>query len=223
MIRPAALTLALLLAGPAGAATVLSVGDGDTIRVSDGGRRLTIRLACIDAPETAQSPYGAAARQRLQQLAPIGSAVTLRPQTTDKYGRTVAEVFANGQNVNLAMVSSGAAFAYRKYLSGCDRPAYLGAEAAAGRQRIGVWAVPGGIQRPWEWRKGTRQPAASTAAPFVPAAGAGAPAAAPAGGYTGGKLTCRQIGSYARAQELLRQGHTYLDRNGDGVACESLR
>ena len=49
------------------------------------------------------------------------------------------------------------------------------------------------------------------------------PAAAPAGGYSGRKLTCRQIGSYARAQELLRQGHGYLDKNGDGVACESLR
>ena len=30
-------------------------------------------------------------------------------------------------------------------------------------------------------------------------------------------------GSYARAQVLLRQGHTFLDKNGDGVACESLR
>ena len=39
----------------------------------------------------------------------------------------------------------------------------------------------------------------------------------------GRKLTCRQIGSFARAQELLRQGHTQLDRNGDGMACESLR
>ena len=46
---------------------------------------------------------------------------------------------------------------------------------------------------------------------------------APAGYYMGRKLTCRQIGSFARAQELLRQGHTYLDKNGDGVACESLR
>jgi hypothetical protein len=39
----------------------------------------------------------------------------------------------------------------------------------------------------------------------------------------GRKFTCRKIGSFARAQELLRQGHTYLDRSGDGVACESLR
>lgn len=209
MSRVSALALTLLLAAPASAATVVSVGDGDTLRVSDGGRRLTIRLACIDAPETGQSPYGAASRQRLQDLAPVGSEVALRPQTTDKYGRTVAEVFRNGQNVNLQMVSDGQAFAYRKYLTACDQAAYLGAETSAERQRSGVWSVPGGIQRPWDWRKGSGS---------TPAA-----AGAPAGAYTGRKLTCRQIGSYDRAQELLRQGHTYLDRNGDGTACESLR
>ena len=113
MLLPAPLALFLLLAGPAGAATVLSVGDGDTLRVSDGAKRLTIRMACIDAPETAQRPYGAASRQRLQELAPVGSVVTLRPQTIDRYGRTVAEMFRNGQNVNLAMESSGAAYPLR--------------------------------------------------------------------------------------------------------------
>ena len=80
------------------------------MRVSDGGKRLTIRMACIDAPETAQRPYGAASRQRQQELVPIGSVVSLRPQTIDKYGRTVAEVLCNGQEINLAMVSSGQVF-----------------------------------------------------------------------------------------------------------------
>jgi len=28
---------------------------------------------------------------------------------------------------------------------------------------------------------------------------------------------------FALAQKLLRQGHSYLDGNGDGEACESLR
>jgi endonuclease YncB( thermonuclease family) len=59
VIRPAPFALFLLLSGPVGAATVLSVGDGDTLRVVDGSKRLTIRMACIDAPETAQRPYGA--------------------------------------------------------------------------------------------------------------------------------------------------------------------
>ncbi|MBM5801152.1 MAG: excalibur calcium-binding domain-containing protein [Cyanobacteria bacterium K_DeepCast_35m_m2_023] len=31
------------------------------------------------------------------------------------------------------------------------------------------------------------------------------------------------MGSYAQAQMLLRQGHTYLDGDGDGEACEVLR
>ncbi len=38
------------------AAMVLSIGDGDTISVLERGQKLKVRLACIDAPETAQSP-----------------------------------------------------------------------------------------------------------------------------------------------------------------------
>lgn len=47
-------------------ATVLSIGDGDTIRVRQGGRPITVRLACIDAPEMAQQPYGQRACDYLQ-------------------------------------------------------------------------------------------------------------------------------------------------------------
>jgi len=32
-------------------ATVLSIGDGDTLCVRDGSHTLNVRLACIDAPE----------------------------------------------------------------------------------------------------------------------------------------------------------------------------
>jgi hypothetical protein len=138
----------------------------------------------------------------------VGSVVSLRPKTIDRNGRTVAGGVPGWPEHQPGDGEQRPGFAYRKYLAACDGSAYLGAEAAAQRQRVGVWAVPGGIQQPWDWRKGTRPPAASTAAPFPRAAGSAPPAAAPAGGYSGRKLTCRQIGSYARAQELLRQGHT---------------
>jgi hypothetical protein len=39
----------------------------------------------------------------------------------------------------------------------------------------------------------------------------------------GRRYRCSQIGTYAQAQVLLRQGHTYLDGNGVGEACEGLR
>ena len=35
-------------------ANVISIGDGDTLRVREGSRTLNVRLACIDAPETSQ-------------------------------------------------------------------------------------------------------------------------------------------------------------------------
>jgi endonuclease YncB( thermonuclease family) len=69
-------------------AEVLSIGDGDTIRVRQAGRAVTVRMACIDAPETAQSPWGQQARRYLQQRLPIGREVILEVKTTDRYGRT---------------------------------------------------------------------------------------------------------------------------------------
>lgn len=56
-MRPLLPALLLLTALPAQAATIVSIGDGDTLRVVDSGRQVTIRLACIDAPEMAQGPY----------------------------------------------------------------------------------------------------------------------------------------------------------------------
>jgi hypothetical protein len=41
---------------------------------------------------------------------------------------------------------------------------------------------------------------------------------------TSWRYTCKQIGSYADAQVfLVRQGHSHLDRDGDGEACEGLK
>ena len=132
-------------------ATVLSIGDGDTIRVRQSGRAVTVRLACIDAPETAQSPHGQQARSYLQQRLPVGREVRLEVKTTDRYGRSVAEVISD-ININLALVEDGQAFAYRQYLSGCDAKEYLDAEYRASRRGYGVWQVEGGITRPWDFR-----------------------------------------------------------------------
>ena len=41
---------------------------------------------------TAQSPYGQHARRYRQKRLPIGRAVTLNIQTTDRFGRSVAKI-----------------------------------------------------------------------------------------------------------------------------------
>ena len=158
----------LLAASPAAAQgmetppIVLSVGDGDTLTVLDGGHKRVVRLACIDAPELSQGAAGARAKAALQTLAPPGSSVTLKVQTTDRYGRTVAEVFRSGAPlpVNQALVRQGHAFVYWTYLQQCDGLAYGEAERAARSHQLGVWG-PGlgdgsglgeGLVRPWDYR-----------------------------------------------------------------------
>jgi len=199
---------ASLIATPTGAASILSVGDGDTITVSEGSGRIKIRLACIDAPETSQFPYGMEARRALQGLLPIGTQVTLRTKTTDRYGRSVAEVVKGSTNINQSLVGSGNAFVYWQYIGGCDRQTYSRLENDARLKGAGVWGVSGGIQRPWDYRRGRR---------------GGSSASSSNGASTSGRYRCGEIGSWSRAQDLLRQGHTYLDRDGDGEACESLK
>ena len=195
------------LANPA---RVISVGDGDTLTVNLAGGRTTIRLACIDAPESAQSPYGAESRAALQSLAPVGATVKIQGNKKDRYGRTVAEIVRGSTNVNLELVRRGDAFVYRAFLSRCERNAYMSAEKQAESARRGVWSVSGGITRPWDWRRGlvTRSTSStSTTSRIKPSS----------------RYRCAQVGSWANAQELLKQGHTYLDGDRDGVACESLR
>jgi len=185
-------------------ATVLSIGDGDTIRVSRQGLPITIRLACIDAPEMAQSPYGQQSRRYLQTRLVKGQEVTILPHTIDRYGRTVAGDLRPQHQPDHGGRWPGLRLS--PYLSGCNAKEYLDAEYRASRHRYGVWQVEGGITRPWDFRHGRT-------ANVIPD-----------GTTPGGRrYRCKEIASYARAQELLHQGHTYLDSNGDGEACESLK
>ena len=141
-----------LVSGPV---TLLSVGDGDTIRVKDkSGAKVTVRLACIDAPETSQGSSGKWSTQTLKGMIQ-GKSISIKPQVKDRYGRTVAEIYVGSPNINLQMVRKGAAFTYRQYLKQCDRDAYLNAESMAKREKQGVWG-PYQTQLPWEYRRSRR-------------------------------------------------------------------
>lgn len=133
-------------------AVVVSISDGDSLRMQLAGRQLRVRLACIDAPELTQNPWGQQARQALQRRLPPGQTVTLKVKTRDHYGRTVAEVIHTG-NIGLELVADGQAFADRQLLAQCDGQRYLEAAERARRRRAGVWQVSGGITRPWEVRR----------------------------------------------------------------------
>lgn len=140
-----------------GQTVVISTGDGDTLRVRENGKSITVRLGCIDSPERSQNPWGGAAASRLKALLPAGQVVQLRKLDTDRYGRSVAEVLVGGRSINLQMVTEGQALVYRQYLGNCDRTAYLNAEAAAKAQGAGVWNPQNPLKTmPWNYRRSSR-------------------------------------------------------------------
>ena len=124
-LQSIAIGLAALLLGasaPAAAMSTVTIRDcydGDTCRTTAGEK---IRLACIDTPELrgkrADPIPAKAARDHLREMV-VGQAVGLRRITTDRYGRTVGELFIDGTNVQQAMVASGHAEIFWKYASQC--------------------------------------------------------------------------------------------------------
>ena len=220
-------------------ATVVGVSDGDTITVLDAtNQQHKIRLAEIDAPERGQ-PWGDRSKQALSALV-FGKMVSVQQTDTDRYGRVVARVFGDGQDVNRAMVKDGHAWAYRRYLT--DQT-LLATEARARGERSGLWSMSDAqTVPPWEWRQGVRvaqaqldRRAASveqrerSSAPPVQSllSPAEEPADAPSlssGSFTcSGKRYCRQMSSCEEAHYYLQVcGVSSLDGNSDGEPCEML-
>jgi endonuclease YncB( thermonuclease family) len=152
------LAVALLLASVAALAEtiegrVVGVSDGDTITVLDSTKtQHKIRLAGIDAPESKQA-FGQASKKHLSDLV-FDREVTLECGKTDKYRREVCVVMVDGQDANLAQVTAGMAWWYRKYQKEQipeHRAQYQAAEIDAQRQRVGLWKDANPVA-PWEWR-----------------------------------------------------------------------
>lgn len=92
---------------------VTHVGDGDSIYVRplDGGKPFSIRLHGVDAPEICQQG-GAASRAALERRAK-GRQVRVTGKARDSYGRWVAQVFLDGEDLGGWMVGQGQAWSYR--------------------------------------------------------------------------------------------------------------
>ena len=128
--------------------------DGDTVEVQlSNGKIVKVRFSGIDTPEKGQSG-GIAARGALIEMLQ-GKDISIKAVDTDRYGRTVAVIYANGRNVNEMMVKSGYAWAYRKYLDGDLKEKMVQYETQARRSHRGLWWDKD-IQAPWEWREQKR-------------------------------------------------------------------
>jgi micrococcal nuclease len=93
---------------------VVGVSDGDTITVLGIGNVQTkIRLHGIDAPEAKQA-FGNVSKRTLSQLV-YGSQLRVLPRDTDRYGRTVADVYKGEAWINRVLIERGMAWVYLEY------------------------------------------------------------------------------------------------------------
>jgi len=129
---------------------ILSVIDGDTVRVAHpGGEEIWVRLSGIDCPESDQ-PWGRRAREALEALV-SGKTVRVEPQGTGRYGRVIGRILARGESVNRTLVEQGHCWAYERY---AEDMRLLELHAEAERAQRGLWSLPEEERMPpWEWRR----------------------------------------------------------------------
>ena len=141
---------------------VVSVADGDTITVKRDGESKKIRFCGMDANESEQEGGQEAKAYLKKLLDQTEGRVMITPIETDRYKRTVAEVFISLKDgseefIQEEMVKAGMARAYPQYISSCpNKDAILKAEQIGKQNRVGIWANPNSIP-PWEWRKQHRR------------------------------------------------------------------
>lgn len=149
---------ALVFGSCANAETVTTVHDGDSFHVAEFKQE--VRIWGIDAPEVHAppgvrghqegQPYGIEARDYLRSIL-MGKTVQLECPHAKSHKRPVCSVFLNGIDIGDNLVRFGLAF---------DEPhftqAYQSAEAEARSKGVGVWKLPNGGQRPWDYRRQMR-------------------------------------------------------------------
>jgi micrococcal nuclease len=147
------------------------VSDGDTLVLKRAdGKNLTVRFACVDAPEIPHSQkekrskisrdvnqfaWGVKAKTRIEELIKqTDNRVKLNITDSDPYGRKIAEVqLKNGTFLQQVLLKEGLAKVYHPYLNKCPSQNILQqAEAQARQQRIGIWGDRKFVD-PWDYRK----------------------------------------------------------------------
>jgi len=137
----------------------LKIIDGDTIKINNE----RIRFSGVDAPETnylgkKQLCYlnevkifcGKLSTEKLKEKIGNNSVSCEREKNKDRYGRTIAECFVNGESLSKFLVRNGYAFDYAIY----SKKKYSEDEKYAKMNKLGLWNMK--FEYPWQWRKKIR-------------------------------------------------------------------
>jgi endonuclease YncB( thermonuclease family) len=145
---------------PAARETVVSIVDGDTVRITPALFGVTsLRFLDIDSAEIGgdtQEPWATAALIELQRLLPVGGEVTIETdvQRIDPFGRVLGHVVrADGLNVNREQLRLGQAVLFVIWPNVTHFAEYRSAQIEAQAAARGIWSASAPLRElPFEYR-----------------------------------------------------------------------
>lgn len=202
---------------------VVKVVDGDTIDVSIEGKTERVRYIGIDTPETVDPRksvecFGKEASDKAKEVL-TGKSVYLESDATqsdrDKYGRLLRYIFLeDGTHVNKFMISEGYASEYTYNVPYRYQSEFKKAESDARNAKKGLWADDACSD------VGTN----TSTPPPTPS-----PSPSPTPTPSGVDKDCADFDTQSEAQAYFEAGggspsynFDRLDKDRDGIACESL-
>ena len=136
--------------------------DGDTILVKVGEETATVRIVGIKAfdPDLNKDPFAVYGREAVSQIARVARDKRIRVLThvpaKDKFGRILATLYVDDQDLALGLVRDGVAMVYTAFPFP-QMQVYLREQAAARAERKGLWGDPLALTRAdalgVEWRE----------------------------------------------------------------------
>lgn len=129
-------------------AEVVSVTDGDTIKVRINGQVESVRFLLVDTPETnhprlGEQPFGQEAKDFTKKMLE-GKTVQLEKDVSDrdKYGRLLYYLYVDGKSVQEELLRNGlarVAYVYAPNTKYVDQ--YYEIQKEAQRKGIGIWSI----------------------------------------------------------------------------------
>ncbi|MFJ8261748.1 thermonuclease family protein [Rummeliibacillus sp. NPDC094406] len=131
---------------------VVSIMDGDTIKVKYKGETKKVRYLLVDAPEMyhkkiGEQPFGREAQARNREILNNAKDVSLEFDVggkEDKYGRLLAYVFADGKSVQEQLIREGlvrVGYIYKPNTKYVDK--YEKIQEEAKKDKKGIWQYDG--------------------------------------------------------------------------------